>query len=213
MMRDSLTIVFETHATSLDNEAGLASGHFDVDLSPRGVEQARELGERYPTGSLDLVVTSDLRRASRTAEIAFGTRFRHEVDARVRECDYGELTRRPVAEVDAWRRRAVCAPFPGGESYAQATERFRACLADLWSRLELGRVLVIGHRATGLALEHLLKGVPLDEAVVAPWQWQPGWTYEVSESSVSTPIRRSACGDRPAATGQHEDDRRLLRDR
>lgn len=126
MMRDSLTIVFETHATSLDNEAGLASGHFDVDLSARGVEQARQLGERYPTGSLDLVVTSDLRRASRTAEIAFGTRFRHEVDARVRECDYGELTRRPVAEVDAWRGRAVCAPFPGGESYAQATERFRA---------------------------------------------------------------------------------------
>jgi len=189
-MRAPLTIVFETHATSLDNEAGLASGHFDVDLSPRGVEQAHELGERYPNGSLDLVVTSDLRRAARTAEVAFGTRFPHEVDARVRECDYGELTRRPVGEVDGWRRRAVVTPFPGGESYEQATERFRACLTDLWSRLELGRVLVIGHRATGLALEHLLRGVPLDEALAAPWQWRPGWVYDVRERPRRRPSHR-----------------------
>jgi hypothetical protein len=39
-------------------------------------------------------------------------------------------------------------------------------------------ILVIGHRATFYAFEHLLRGVPLRDAVTAPWTWQPGWVYE-----------------------------------
>ena len=35
-MAEKRRLVFETHATSLDNEAGLASGHADVELSPLG---------------------------------------------------------------------------------------------------------------------------------------------------------------------------------
>jgi broad specificity phosphatase PhoE len=38
-------------------------------------------------------------------------------------------------------------------------------------------VLVVGHRATFYALEHLINAVPLRDAVLAPWQWQPGWLY------------------------------------
>ena len=64
-------IIFETHATSLDNEAGLASGWFDVDLSPLGRQQARALGARYAGVPLGAIHTSDLRRAWRTAELAF----------------------------------------------------------------------------------------------------------------------------------------------
>jgi hypothetical protein len=47
--RDSakVTIIFATHATSLDNERGLAPGWYDADRSPQGIEQARELGARY----------------------------------------------------------------------------------------------------------------------------------------------------------------------
>lgn len=44
---DFVTIIFETHSTSFDNEAGIASGHNDVDLSEMGLRQATGLGERY----------------------------------------------------------------------------------------------------------------------------------------------------------------------
>lgn len=40
----SLRLIFETHATSLDNEAGLASGWFDAGLSTTGEHQAQMLG-------------------------------------------------------------------------------------------------------------------------------------------------------------------------
>ena len=126
-----------------------------------------------------LVVASDLQRAWRTAEIAFGTRVPVRRDVRLRECDYGTLTRRPTREIDDQRVAAIDTPFPGGESYAQATARVASWLGELTTAWPGGWVLVIGHRATHYALDHLLGGVPLPEAVGAKFAWQPGSTYVV----------------------------------
>jgi hypothetical protein len=71
--RDSaeVTIIFATHATSLDNERGLASGWYDADLSPRGIEQAQELGARYAEERFDAVFCSAAAGGSHS-----GDRFR-----------------------------------------------------------------------------------------------------------------------------------------
>ena len=168
-------IYFETHATSLDNEAGLASGHFDVELSALGEQQARELGERYAAIDLDRVLCSDLRRAWRTATIAFTGRAVEIVrDARLRECSYGEWDRAPHAQIEAERARRIDAPFPGGQSYAEVAGATRACLED---QRGAARLLIVGHRATWYALEHLLNGRALAKVIAAPWKWQPGWRY------------------------------------
>jgi broad specificity phosphatase PhoE len=175
----NLTLVFETHATSLDNEAGLASGWFDVALSATGQEQARALGARRRDDHLAVVFCSDLARSFRTAEIAFGDRSLPIVrDARLRECDYGDLTRRPASEIEHRRVQHLVNPFPNGESYQHVVDRVSGWLGEATSDLDAGAVLVIGHRATFYALEHLLNGVTLHDAVTAPWQWQPGWTYQ-----------------------------------
>ncbi|MBI2196267.1 histidine phosphatase family protein [Candidatus Daviesbacteria bacterium] len=42
-----IRIIFESHATTFDNENHLASGHYDIELSPLGIQQAKELGQRY----------------------------------------------------------------------------------------------------------------------------------------------------------------------
>jgi len=168
-------LIFESHATSLDNEANLASGHFDVDLSPLGLKQAGQLGERYRDHDLTAIYCSDLRRAYRTAEIAF-PKASVIRDARLRECDYGRLTRHPVKEVEEWKLRCIDSPFPGGESYRQAAQRVASLLAELPAD---GEFLLIGHRAVYYALEHLLRGAELRAIVAAPWHWQPGWVFEV----------------------------------
>lgn len=177
-MGANLVLVFETHSTSLDNEAGLASGWFDVGLSPGGEFQARELGERRRGEDLAAVYSSDLRRAYRTAEIAFAGRPLGLLrDRRLRECDYGTMTRRSAREIDAVRAAHVDTPFPGGEGYADVASRVAQWLEEI-ARAHAGKtVLVIGHRATYYALEHLVNGVPLLDAVAAPWRWQPGWSY------------------------------------
>jgi broad specificity phosphatase PhoE len=173
-----MTLVFETHSTSLDNEAGVASGWFDVALSATGEEQARLLGARRRDDPLAAVYCSDLSRSFRTAEIAFAGRPVSIVrDARLRECDYGDLTRRPAPEMEQRRVHHLANPFPNGESYQQVADRVSGWLSEITPQFDARMVLVIGHRATFYALEHLLNGSTLHDAVTAPWSWQPGWTY------------------------------------
>ena len=182
-----LTLVFETHATTVDNETGLASGWFDVALSTTGEQQARMLGARRRDDHLAVVFCSDLTRSFRTAEIAFGDRSLPILrDARLRECDYGDLTRRPTSDIEQQRLRHLVEPFPNGESYSQVVERVSEWLGEVKVQFEARTVLIIGHRATFFALEHLVNRVTLREAVESPWIWQPGWTYDLHSESDHT---------------------------
>lgn len=175
-----LEIIFEVHATSIDNEAQLASGHSDTDLSATGIKQAEQMRERYQNSGLAAVVTSDLKRASRTALIAFRRTDTAVIeDVRLRECDYGDYTKKPSKQVKAIKTKYISEPFPNGQSYEQTTKNVNELLKELKIKYDGKKILIIGHAATHYALEHLLKGVSLKEAIQAPWSWQPGWRYEL----------------------------------
>jgi broad specificity phosphatase PhoE len=53
----------------------------------------------------------------------------------------------------------------------------RRFLHDVGREFDGRRVLVIAHSAQRYALRHLLEGVPLEELVDAPFEWQEGWEY------------------------------------
>jgi broad specificity phosphatase PhoE len=173
----SVQIVFETHSTSVDNERGVATGWLPGELSERGRENALELGKRRRDDGVDAVFTSDLGRAVETAEIAFGGSGIPIIeDRRLRECDYGEWNGMPRARLEAERSGRIDEPFPGGESYRDVVERVREFLDELSAEYDGKRVVVIGHSATRFALDHLLGGIPLEQAVRST-DWKPGWTY------------------------------------
>ena len=122
--------------------------------------------------------TSDLGRAVETVAIAFGASSIPVLhDWRLRECDYGEHTLRPVPEVHGTRAERLETPYPGGESWRQAVTRVGGFLADLPSRWDGSRVLVIGHVATRFGLDHFCNGVPLEQLVHEDFEWQPGWEF------------------------------------
>lgn len=174
-----LHLIFESHGTTFDNEAHLASGHNDVALSPLGVEQSKGMGERYINKQFDAVFCSDLQRAYKTAEIAFGNKYPIIQDARLRECDYGDFTQHPSAEVDAEKPKRIETPFPNGESYQQTTVRMKSFLDDVAKNYDGKRVLIIGHRATQFGLENCINGVSLEQLTSTPFKWQPGWNYDI----------------------------------
>lgn len=175
-------IIFESHGTTLDNEKGLASGLYDVELSELGKKQAKELGQRHRAQTYDAIFCSDLKRSYQTAEIAFADRnFKIIKDQRLRECDYGNLEHQSNKEVNRVRINYVHTPFPGGESYQQCVARMKSFLEMVANNYEGKKVMIIGHRGTQYGLEHLINGVELAEAVTAPWQWQPGWQYQLKK--------------------------------
>jgi 2,3-bisphosphoglycerate-dependent phosphoglycerate mutase len=177
----AVQIVLEKHATSEDNEHGIATGWLPGELSAVGRRQAGELGTRRGADDIAAVFSSDLGRAVQTATIAFeATGIPILLDWRLRECDYGKLNGSSVAELRAHRAEHLDRPYPGGESWRQAAARVAGFAGDLPSRWADQRVLVIGHIATRWGLEHLLLGTPLEDLASHAEEWQPGWEYTLA---------------------------------
>lgn len=178
----AVQIIFETHSTTFDNENGLASGWNDVRLSPAGLDQAKELGERYRAEFRpDVIFCSDLQRSVRTAMIAFDSLNPNQffTDWRLRECNYGEQNGTEKSGIETNRKLQLTQAYTGGESYQRCADRVASFLADIKAHFDGKVILIIGHRATYFGLEHWLNNKPLEEIVVEPWQWQPGWRYEL----------------------------------
>lgn len=181
-----IEIVYETHATTEDNESGHATGWLPGRLSALGRQQARELGERRRDDGLAAIFSSDLLRSVETAEIAFeGAPVPLLLDWRLRECDYGQRNGLPRDRVhDPDFAAFLDRPYPGGESWRQATARVASILRDLPSRWDGARVMFIGHVATMGALEHHLGGRPLEELVSTKFSWREGWQYQLDTAAL-----------------------------
>lgn len=176
----AIEIVFESHSTTVDNEQGRATGWLAGELSAQGRAQARELGRRRRDDGIAAVFSSDLGRAAETVSIAFGgSGVRVLYDWRLRECDYGQRNGMSSAEVHRSRREHLDQPYPGGESWRQATARVGRFLGDLPLRWDDRRVLVVGHRATWWGLEHFIGGATLEDLAEQGFAWQEGWEYRV----------------------------------
>ena len=168
------------HMQCEDNVAGVAAGHRDPPLTANGRQRASgDIRQRYADQHFDVVFTSDMQRAYDTACLAFEGRGISIVqDARLRECDYGDLAGRPPSEVAARREMGPDAAFPHGESYAQVAERMRSFLAELATERDDQTIMMVGHRATFWMLKHLVENVPLAEALTLDGRVEGVFDYE-----------------------------------
>jgi 2,3-bisphosphoglycerate-dependent phosphoglycerate mutase len=177
----AVTLIYETHSTTFDNETGQATGWLPGELSPQGVLDAQALGARRRDDAIAAVFSSDLRRAVQTATIAFdGTGIPLLLDWRLRETNYGDQNGMPTTVLHASRSAHAEKPYPIGESWREAAERTLECLRDIAKRFDGRRVVVIGHAAQRYLLRSMFEGMSLQEAMEAPFEWQEGWKYEFS---------------------------------
>ena len=59
-----ITVIFESHSTTKDNEAGTAAGWYDVELSDLGKKQAKQMGERYKDQTFDAIYNAHTKPRS-----------------------------------------------------------------------------------------------------------------------------------------------------
>jgi broad specificity phosphatase PhoE len=120
------------------------TGRTDLPLDEEGREQARPVGKALRERTFGLVLTSPLRRARETAELAgFGAAAEMRDD--LAEWDYGEYEGRTTKEIRAerpdwslWRDGA-----PGGESPADVGRRADRVIEEI--RAAGVDTLVFGH--------------------------------------------------------------------
>lgn len=173
-----MKIYFTPHSTSYDNEAKLASGWKDVELSPLGIEQSKELGEKFKDIKIDLICCSDLKRAVDTVKLAFGETIQVIIDKRLRELNYGDFDGKPKDIVGSMKNNAIKNPFPNGESFEQTMVRTHEFYNELKEKYPNKTILVVGHRATQYGLD-TLTGKTLEECLVFPFKYQPFWEYNL----------------------------------
>ena len=177
----AVKITYFVHGTTTDNEAHISSGWSDVELSPLGIQQSKELTAQTRDKKFDVVFTSDLRRAMRSAELTWGSTYLVIHDARLRECNYGDYNGQSSDIVEPLQEQSVTAPMPNGESYEDVKTRIESFLADLKQNYDGKHIAIVGHKAPQLALDVLLRGMTWEEAFETDWRkrkaWQPGWEY------------------------------------
>jgi len=161
------------HGESQWNLENRFTGWVDVDLSPRGETEAHTAGSLLASTPIDVVFTSVLTRAIRTASIVLESTGRHTLPTHrsqaLNERHYGDLQGLNKAEtaerygsdqVHQWRRSYDIAP-PGGESLKDTRERALPYFeSTIEPELRAGKnVLVVAHgnslRALIMAIEHL----------------------------------------------------------
>ena len=129
-------LVLIRHGQSVWNATNRFTGWTDVELSEKGEGEAATAGEQLADVRFDVVHTSALIRAQKTAEIVINkNRVSGEIptkqDERLNERNYGDLQGLNKAEtaeihgaeqVHIWRR-SFDVPPPGGESLEMTAER------------------------------------------------------------------------------------------
>jgi len=143
-------------------------GSADVDLSPQGVEQMKQVRHALREPGFELVVASPLRRAWKSAWlIAEGAPVRLEDG--FREIHFGRWEGLTAAEIEAsdpilyrdWKEAAPGFEYPSGEPRAQFRERVLNGLETLLGAPGYSALVVV-HKGVIRSIVEFLTGVTLD---------------------------------------------------
>jgi 2,3-bisphosphoglycerate-dependent phosphoglycerate mutase len=128
-------LILLRHGESQWNLENRFTGWVDVPLSPRGIQEAKDAGEKLRSFTFDRAFTSVLARATETLRLVLETIGQTgipiEKDKALNERMYGELQglnkaetvkKYGEAQVKIWRR-SYDVPPPGGESLKDTAER------------------------------------------------------------------------------------------
>lgn len=177
----SIKIIYFVHGTTTDNIEHKSTGWLHGELSEKGIEQSIKLKEQINLNEIDLVISSDLKRAIDSAENIFKESKEIIHDKRIRECNYGDLNGKDSFLVKY--EEHIDIKFPNGESLKDVEERVRDFCNYLLENYDGKTVALVAHKAPQLALEVITKNISWEEAIDKDWRktksWQPGWEYEI----------------------------------
>lgn len=170
-MSEALRIVLVRHGETEWNNLRRIQGQLDTPLNQAGVAQARAVARRLADWPIAALYTSDLARASRTAEpVAVACGVAAQPDPRLRERHFGQLQGRFYEELqrtDPQRHRRMQSrdltfDMDGGETIPVFYERVCTVLRELAMRHRDGTIVVVTHGGVLDCGYRLASGLALD---------------------------------------------------
>jgi broad specificity phosphatase PhoE len=149
---------------------GIFGGRIDMNLSPRGHEQAAALATYLHRHNFDAVYASPMRRVQQTlAPFQLNGAPKAAVVPELREFDFGDWTGLTFDEVhqrfgvraEQWLEQIEAAAVPNGECVRRLGERLGPCLRQLLAKHAGQTVLVACHGGVIRMLLSLLLDWPL----------------------------------------------------
>ena len=156
-----MTITIIRHGQTAWNAQRRMQGHTDIALCDIGRLQAEKVAARLATAACDVIYTSDLVRAAKTAEVIAARHSAEIVTTPIlREFSYGIFEGRiwdeVQAEMDVYRNNGET--FPGAEEREVVRTRLCAFVDEIASRNHK-HVFIVSHGGTIAAMICHLLGV------------------------------------------------------
>lgn len=147
-------LILVRHAEAMGNVARRFQGQTDADITPKGYKQLAHLTKRLAKTPVDIIYTSDLTRAVRTAEAVRGERDIPIIkDPALREINGGDWEDVPFDELPIrwekdyanWCNTPECHQMPGGESMRDVEDRVVAAIDGIVKKHRGENVCVTSH--------------------------------------------------------------------
>lgn len=135
------------HGQSEWNYENKVCGISDINLTEKGIEQAKELAAKLENYNIDIIISSPLRRARKTAEIISSTIGKDIIiDNRLFEQNFGvyEGGSRDSLNFKESKKQFTCKPS-GGESLFQVVHRVYNLIEEIKEKYPDKTILLVGH--------------------------------------------------------------------
>lgn len=156
-------LVIFRHGQSIWNLENKFTGWIDVDLSPKGIEEAKHAGLKLKGYKFDFAYASDLKRAQETLNIALSSAGHSPIEPihnkALNERMYGDLqglnkdetaAKYGADQVKVWRR-SFDVPPPNGESLKDTAARVIPYFEnEIIPKLKSGKNIVIAAHGNSL---------------------------------------------------------------
>lgn len=171
-----MKIFLTRHGETEWNRIGYLQGWLNSDLTAKGERDAEALGERLADVALDAVYSSDLGRATQTAELIINNRDVAWVKtSKLRELSLGawegnsyEYSEESDPELYDYYMNHPDKYIPEvGENFSDLMVRIGEVLDEI-TGLDAESVLIVTHGVTLIGILNYINGVPIDEFWSSP---------------------------------------------
>jgi len=154
-----MKILITRHGQTDWNVLRKVQGVTDIELNSVGIEQAKKVGEMLKDKKIDIVFSSPLKRAYRTAELIVENRNIPIIkDNRIIERSFGILEGSTKNEIRGWKESAwrfdKNVNVQGVEEFSDVWLRIKEFLDSLKKDYEDKTVLVVSHGAVSILLKY-----------------------------------------------------------